>query len=106
MFFYIYPIVPYAPAFLHSFLLLVTVLKGIGLKHHLYFYSVVLEFSGVILHVPDSTLRISTLCTVLVRYLESDGNTFFLFKNIGSDSSGKECSSLFSGQAFPVLPVR
>ena len=30
--FYIYPIVPYAPAFLHSFLLLVTVVKGIGLK--------------------------------------------------------------------------
>ena len=41
--FYIYPIVPYAPAFLHSFLLLVTVVKGIGLKRHLYFYSLVLE---------------------------------------------------------------
>ena len=26
--FYIYPIVPHAPAFVHSFLLLVTVVKG------------------------------------------------------------------------------
>ena len=34
--FYINPIVPHAPAFLHSFLLLVTVIKGIGLKRHLY----------------------------------------------------------------------
>ena len=41
--FYIYQIVPYAPAFLHSFLLLVTVVKSIGLKRHLYFYSLVLE---------------------------------------------------------------
>ena len=32
--FYIYPIVPYASAFLHSFLLLVTVVKGIGLKRN------------------------------------------------------------------------
>ena len=32
--FYIYRVVPYAPAFSHSFLLLVTVAKGIGLKHH------------------------------------------------------------------------
>ena len=31
--FYIYLIVPHAPAFLHSFLLLVTVVKSIGLKH-------------------------------------------------------------------------
>ena len=42
--FYIYPIVPYAPGFLQSFLLLVTVVKGIGSKHPLYFYSLVLEF--------------------------------------------------------------
>ena len=42
VFFYIYLIVPYVPAFLHSFLLLVTVVKG--QKPHTYFYSVVLEF--------------------------------------------------------------
>ena len=41
--FYIYLIVPYTPAFLHSFLLLVTVVKGIGPKHQTYFYSLVLE---------------------------------------------------------------
>ena len=34
MLFYIYPIVPYAPAVLHSFLLLVTVVKGIGPKSY------------------------------------------------------------------------
>ena len=40
-----YLIVHYATAFLHSFLLLVTVVKGRGpKKRHLYFYSVVLEF--------------------------------------------------------------
>ena len=43
VFFDIYPIVPYATNFLHSFLLLATVVKGIYLKHHLYFYSLVLE---------------------------------------------------------------
>ena len=30
--FYIYPIVPYAPASLHSFVLLVAVVKGIDVK--------------------------------------------------------------------------
>ena len=56
--YYIYPnpIVPYAPAFLHSFLLLVTVVQGIGPKQHTYFYSVVLEFSGVILYLSDNTI--------------------------------------------------
>ena len=44
VFFYIYPIVPQAPEFLHSFLFPVTVVKGIGPKHHTYFYSLVLEF--------------------------------------------------------------
>ena len=39
-----YPIVPYPQAFLHSFLLLVAVVKGIGPKGHIYFYSLVLEF--------------------------------------------------------------
>ena len=34
MLLYIYPIVPHAPAFIHSFLLLVTVVKGTGLKRH------------------------------------------------------------------------
>ena len=34
--FYIYPIVPYTPAFLHNFLLLETVVKGIDLKLHTY----------------------------------------------------------------------
>ena len=43
MLFYIYPIVPYAPAFLHSFLFPVTVVKGIGPKRHIYFYSLVLD---------------------------------------------------------------
>ena len=33
--FYIYKIVPYAPAFLNSFLLLVTVVKGKDPKRHL-----------------------------------------------------------------------
>ena len=42
--FYIYPIVLYAPAFLHSFLLLLTIINGIYSKRHTYFYSVVLEF--------------------------------------------------------------
>ena len=41
--FYIYPIVPHSPAFLHSFLFLVTVVKSIGLKHNLHYYSLVLE---------------------------------------------------------------
>ena len=48
--FYIYPIPPYAPAFLHIFLLLVTVVKGKDPKRHLYLYSVVLEFSSAFLH--------------------------------------------------------
>ena len=39
----IYPILPYTPAFSHSFLLLVTVVKDMGSKHLLYFYSLVLE---------------------------------------------------------------
>ena len=45
--FYIYPIVPHAPAFisLHSFLLLVTVVKIICPKRHWYFYTLVLAFS-------------------------------------------------------------
>ena len=57
--FSIYPIVPtlYAPAFLHSVLFLVTVVNGTCLKRHLYLYSVVLEFSCVILDLSDSTLR-------------------------------------------------
>ena len=42
--FYIYAIVPYAPAFLHSFLLLVTIVKGISPKHHLYLYYLVLAY--------------------------------------------------------------
>ena len=42
--FYIYPIVPYAPAFLHCFLLLVTVVKGIDQKRNIYFCLLVLEF--------------------------------------------------------------
>ena len=41
--FYIYPIVSYASAFLHSFILLVTVVKGKDPKRHTYFYSLVLE---------------------------------------------------------------
>ena len=41
--FYICPIVPYAPAFLHSFLLLVTVVKGKDPIRHIYFYSLVME---------------------------------------------------------------
>ena len=46
--FYIYPIVPYTPAFLHSFLLLVTVAKYKDPKRHTYFYTVVLECSCVL----------------------------------------------------------
>ena len=58
MLLYIYLIVPHAPAFLHSFLILATVVKGIGLKRHIYFYSLVLEFSCVfILNLFDNTLR-------------------------------------------------
>ena len=40
-----------APACLQSFLLLGTVVKGIGQNRHLYFYSVVLEFSCIILYL-------------------------------------------------------
>ena len=40
---YIYPIVPYVPAFLDRFILIVTVAKSMGLEGHLYFYSLVLE---------------------------------------------------------------
>ena len=43
--FYIYPIAPYAPAFLHRFPLLVTVVQGKDPKRHLNFYSVILDFS-------------------------------------------------------------
>ena len=32
--FYIYPIVPYAPAFLENILLIMTVVKGVGPKLH------------------------------------------------------------------------
>ena len=42
--FYIYPIVPRAPACFHSFLFAMTVARGIGPKRHLHFYSLVLEF--------------------------------------------------------------
>ena len=45
----IYPIVPYAPGFLHSFLLLVTVAKGIGLRRSVHFYCLVLELFGLVL---------------------------------------------------------
>ena len=44
MLFYIYPIVPHAPAFLHSFLFSVTVAKDKDQKRNTHFYSVVLEF--------------------------------------------------------------
>ena len=37
VFFYIYPIVPYTPAFIHSFLLLLTVEKGVDTKRHVIF---------------------------------------------------------------------
>ena len=44
-----YPIVIHVPAFVHSFLLIVTVVKGIGPKLHTYLSFLVLEFSCVIL---------------------------------------------------------
>ena len=43
LFYIYYPIVPYAPAFLHSFLLLESVVQGKDPKRHSYFYSLVLE---------------------------------------------------------------
>ena len=44
VFFYIYPIVLHAPAFLNSFQFPVTVVTGIELKRHSYFYSVLESF--------------------------------------------------------------
>ena len=40
--------------------------EGLGPKRHLYFYSLVLEFSCVILYLSDSTLRIGIFCTVVM----------------------------------------
>ena len=79
--FYIYPIVPHSPAFLHSFLLLVTVVKSICLKRHLYFYSVVLEFSCVILYLSDSTPRTSIFrkFLLLVNVVKSIGSKINLY---------------------------
>ena len=52
----IYPIVPHAPAFLHSFLLLVTVVvKGIGPKRQSYFYYVVLKLFLSYSYLSDSS---------------------------------------------------
>ena len=65
--FYIYPIVPYAPAFSHSFLSLVTVAKGIGLKPHIYIYSVVLELF---------------LCSSLYSFFQSFTNSSYSFFNV------------------------
>ena len=48
--FYIYPIVPYASAFLHSFLLLVTGVKGIGPKRYYISTRWYCKTSCVILH--------------------------------------------------------
>ena len=63
---YIYSIVPHAPEFLHSFLLLVTVVKGQDLKRHAYFYSLVLEVSCVILYLSNSTSRTSIFTQLLI----------------------------------------
>ena len=63
--FYIYPIVPYASAFLNSFLLLMVVVNGIDPKRHIYLSPWYWNFSCAILYLSDSTLRISIFCTAL-----------------------------------------
>ena len=52
----IHPIVPYAPVFLHRFLLPVTVVKGKDSKRHLYVHSLVLECFLCYSYLSDSTL--------------------------------------------------
>ena len=56
---YIYPIIPHAPAFLHSFLFPVIVAKGIGPRRHLYFCLLVLEFLPLFYILSDSSSRTS-----------------------------------------------
>ena len=63
----IYPIVSYAPAFLHSFLLLVTVVKSIGQKRHYISTPWYWNFSCVLLYLSNSTIRTSLV--IKHRYL-------------------------------------
>ena len=53
-----------------------TFYEGFGLKRQSHLYSVAWNFSCVILYLSDSTLRISTLCTVLVFRVFSVINVF------------------------------
>ena len=64
--FYIHPIVPYAPASLHSFLSLVTVVKGKDPKRHYISTPRYWNFSSVILYLFDSTLLTSSGAQFLV----------------------------------------
>ena len=99
----IYPIVPHTPAFLHGFQLLVTVVKGIALKRHLYFYSLVLEFLfcycipyPIVPHTP-AFLHSSLLLVIVVRsfifLLIGTGIVLVLFY-ILSDSTS--CTRMFT----------
>ena len=76
MFFCIYPIVPYAPAFLHSFLLLVTVVKGIGPKTSVIFLllgtGIVLVFFYIYPIVPHAPVFLHSSCNEISGRLSKD----------------------------------
>ena len=82
VFFDIYPIVPPAPAFLHSFLLLVIVVKGKDPKHQTYFYSgtgIFLMFFDIYPIVPPAPafLHSFLLLVIVVKGKDPKHQTYF-----------------------------
>ena len=107
MLFYIYPIVPYASAFLHSFLLLVTVVKGI---YTLASFIFLLRGTGIFLvlfyiYPIVATLRISIFCTVHVSNCTTHYSHLVSFNgnSVISDHHRTDSRALFPAHSGTVM---